>query len=281
MYDSTFFPKKSKSSFQINKIVLYLPPHIFLNYFFMIEKQANNVGVISAIVGSAVVVAGSLLFVGFTNPSSEDIKAAVIDGLDQFVNGETQQPEENVPSDPAGNGAVLGDADAPVTIVEFSEFQCPYCGSFYNDAYQEIKEKYVDTGKVKIVFRNFPLGFHAGAYPAALAAECVREQGGDEAFFALHNIIFENQATLFSSGDVAVINEELAGYAEKISDIDMDKYDECVGSDKYNDEISTDMKDGESFGISGTPSFLVNGTLLVGAQPFSEFEKVIEAALAE
>lgn len=165
--------------------------------------------------------------------------------------------------------AVKGDASAPVTIVEFSDFQCPYCGRYATQTFPEINEKYIKTGKVKYVFRDFPLGFHQNARPASIAAECVKEMGGDNAYWEYHDTLFTNQGSLDS--------ESLKKYA---SDLGYDIAN-CLDSEKYGDEVDADMKDGSSYGVRGTPAFFINGKLLSGAQPFSAFETAIEEALSE
>ncbi len=251
-------------------------------------KNNNNV-LAAVILISAIVLSASIVYLGTkAGCDGDEMKAAVVDGVAEYVEGEndeqTPPQDENVPEVAAPSAealmdddAVLGDADAPVTIVEFSDYQCPYCSKFYTGAYQDLKTNYIDTGKVKIVFRDFPLSFHAGAYPASLAAECVREQEGDEAYFEMHNMIFEDQGIL--GGDAGSVKDGLAGFATEVGVGDMDQYNECVDTDKYKEEIYADMADAQSVGISGTPSFVVGETVLVGAQPFEAFEDVIEAAL--
>jgi len=242
----------------------------------------NNNGLIIAILVATVVLGGTLVYLGTqVGCNSDALKAAVIEGVAEYVEGPApaEQPETEPLdiSDLADDDAVLGDPNAPVTIVEFSEYQCPYCSKFYNDAYQELKEKYVETGKVKLVFRDFPLSFHEGAYPAALAAECVRDQLGDEGYFEMHDKLFENQDRL--SGDQA-IEIVLEGFARDV-EADPDVYKECMANDKFQMEIFADASVGQAVGVSGTPSFFVNDTLLVGAQPFENFEQIIEAELAK
>ena len=164
--------------------------------------------------------------------------------------------------------AFLGDKNAPVTIIEFSDFECPFCARFYKQTLPQLQRAYIDTGKVKLVYRDFPLSFHPNAQKAAEAAECVREQGGDEAYFKMHDAIFENQPSL-SESNLKVWAQDL-GY-----DIDS-----CLDSDKFRSEVQKDFADGQAAGISGTPSFFINGQKLVGAQPFSAFQQIIEAELA-
>lgn len=170
---------------------------------------------------------------------------------------------------------VKGDPDAPVTIVEYSDFQCPYCQRFYLQTLPSIQENYIDTGKVKLVYRHFPLSFHQNAEIAAEAAECAGEQD-DEMFWAMHDMMFEN-----GSGDGSgLAREDLIGYATTLG-LDVDAFTTCVDENRYADKIQSDMASGVAAGVTGTPGFLVNGQLVVGAQPYSVFQAAIEAALAE
>jgi len=162
-----------------------------------------------------------------------------------------------------------GDKNAKVTIIEFSDFQCPFCGKFYSDAYKQIDEQYIKTGKVKLVFRDFPLSFHQNAHPAAEAAECANEQGK---FWEMHNKLFENQQALAVT--------DLKQYAADLK-LDVKKFNDCFDSGKYKAEIDKDAADGGKVGVSGTPAFFINGIALTGAQPFSAFKEVIDAELAK
>ncbi|MBU1111270.1 MAG: thioredoxin domain-containing protein [Nanoarchaeota archaeon] len=165
--------------------------------------------------------------------------------------------------------AVKGNADALVTIVEFSDFECPFCGRYVQDTYPSIVENYIDTGKVKYVFRDFPLSFHANAQKAGEAAECAGEQG---MYWEMHDLLFANQNALGIAS--------LKAYADDLG-LDTGDIDECLDSGAMADEIAQDMADGQRYGVSGTPAFFINGKLISGAQPFSVFEAEIEAALAE
>ena len=162
---------------------------------------------------------------------------------------------------------VLGDADAPVTIVEFSDFECPFCARAYSDAFTQIKNTYVANGDVKIVFRDFPLSFHAQATPAALAGECAHEQG---MFWEYHDLLFENQHALSSENYIV--------WARQLG-LDEAQFTSCFESQKYFNEVSKDFSDGGALGVQGTPAFFVNGQLVSGAQPFSVFQQIIEAEL--
>jgi len=176
-----------------------------------------------------------------------------------------------VPTEPidvsTDDDAMKGDKDAPVTIIEFSEYQCPYCKRYVDQTLGQIQEKYIDTGKVKYVFRDFPLDFHQNAKPAAMAAECVKAEGGDDAYWEYHDTLFENQQ--------AISPDDLKGYA---SDMGYDIAD-CLDNEEYADEVDADTEEGKSYGVRGTPAFFINGRFLSGAQPFAAFEKLIEEEL--
>jgi len=173
----------------------------------------------------------------------------------------------NPPS--ADDDPVKGEKTAKLTIIEFSDFQCPFCAKFYNDAYKQIDTEYIKTGKVKLVFRDFPLGFHENAHKAAEAAECADEQGK---FWEMHDKIFENQQ--------AITISDLKKYAGELN-LDKQKFDNCLDTDKYKAEVDKDMEDGSKAGVSGTPSFFINGQSISGAMPFEEFKKIIDAELAK
>lgn len=164
--------------------------------------------------------------------------------------------------------AVKGDSDAPVTIVEFSDFQCPFCGKWFLQTYPQIEKEYIDTGKVKMVFRDFPLNFHQYAQVAGEAAECVRDQGGDDAYWEFHDILFTKQAQLSDTNVKAWA--KAAGY--DVTD--------CLAEGTFRQEVLDDLADGQAAGVSGTPGFFINGKLISGAQPFSVFKQAIDAALA-
>src|SRR3989344_4635942 len=161
--------------------------------------------------------------------------------------------------------AVEGSANAPVTIIEFSDFQCPFCSSFYNSALTQIRKDYVETGKVKIIYRDFPLSFHPEAQKAAEAAECAKDQGK---FWEMHDKLFENQQTLSLSNYKA--------WAKELG-LDSAKFNQCLDSGSKAAEVANDQQDGAAAGVGGTPSFFINGKLVVGAQPYSVFMQAIDA----
>lgn len=174
-----------------------------------------------------------------------------------------------------GHLPVLGDADAPITIVEFSDLQCPFCKAYVDDTHQQIIDKYVDSGQVKIAFRHFPLNsIHPNAQLAAEAAECANEQ---DAFWDFHDKLFETQDDwTYDTNDDAKV--AFAEYAGELS-LNTTQFTTCLDDEKYADNVSDDLSAGSAAQVDGTPAFFINGQRLVGAQPFSEFERVIEEQL--
>lgn len=163
-----------------------------------------------------------------------------------------------------------GEEDAPVVLYEFSDFQCPFCARFYTDALPQIEENYIKTGKVKLVYKDFPLdSIHSEATPAALAARCAGDQGQ---FWEFHDKIFENQQLLSSSSYTTWANE---------LDLDTATFNECLTSQKHISAIRKDLLEGEKAGVRGTPAFILNGQVISGAQPYVVFQQAIEGALAK
>lgn len=160
-----------------------------------------------------------------------------------------------------------GNAKAPVTIVEFSDFQCPFCSRAV-PALERIKKEY-GPDKVRIVFRDMPLPSHDRAVPASNAAHCANEQGK---FWEMHDVLFENQTKLADA--------DLKGYAKKVG-LDEAKYSACFDAKKFQGDIDKSRAEAEKLGISATPSFVINGTLLQGAQPFEKFKEKIDRALTK
>lgn len=167
--------------------------------------------------------------------------------------------EVSVDDDPS-----IGPEDAPVTIVEFSDFECPYCGKVVPTVKQILKEY---EGKVRLVFRDFPLGFHQNAQKAAEAAECADDQ---DKFWEYHYKLFENQKAL----DVSSLKQ----YAKDLG-LDSSEFNTCLDSGKHEEEVKKDMAEGQSYGVSGTPAFFINGIKVSGAQPFGNFASIIDSEL--
>lgn len=168
----------------------------------------------------------------------------------------------------ADDDAVRGTLNATITIVEFSDFQCPFCEKAY-PTIKKVLETY--AGKVKLVYRDFPLSSaHPFAQKAAEASECAEEQGK---YWEYHDRLFEAQQEWAEKGI-----SQFKIYAEELK-LDAQKFSSCLDSGKYAEEVLKDLSDGQKLGVTGTPTFFINGKMVVGAQPFEAFQKVIEEEL--
>ncbi|MEZ4516708.1 MAG: thioredoxin domain-containing protein [Chloroflexota bacterium] len=183
---------------------------------------------------------------------------------------EAAEPDPSVPVEVDIEGAYsIGDLDAPVVIVEFTDFQCPYCGRHFQQTFPEIQSNYIDSGLVRYVFKDFPLtNIHPQAELAAQAARCGGEQDG---YLEMHHLLFNNQQVWSGQPDAA---ETFVGFAEEAG-LDADSFRSCLESAKYEDAVATDLAEGVSLGVNGTPAFFLNGYFLSGAQPYSVFDQAI------
>ena len=165
----------------------------------------------------------------------------------------------------AGRPERGGGAKAPVTIIEFSDFQCPFCKRG-EESVQKVFDTYGD--KVRIVFRNYPLPFHERARPAAEAAACANAQGK---FWEYNKKLFANQN--------ALSDDNLKTYAKDLG-LDSAKFEDCYAKKQFSADIDKDIADGAAAGVNGTPAFFINGRSLSGAQPFEKFKEVIDEEIA-
>lgn len=172
---------------------------------------------------------------------------------------------------------VLGKSDAPVTMVEFTDYQCPFCGRFEATTYPEIKKNYIDTGKLRLIVRDLPLeGLHPYAMKAAQAVHCASDQGK---FWEMHDVLFKNQNKLDA--------DSLNGYATSDLGLNGDKFKKCMAEGNHLKQIAAEARYAQSLGITGTPTFIigktagdsVEGRLVVGALPYENFAAVINDAL--
>jgi len=176
---------------------------------------------------------------------------------------------------------VRGDPNAQITIVEFSDFQCPFCGRFFTQTLPLIEKNYIETGKAKFVYRDFPLPeIHPNAIPASLAAECADVQG---LFWEYHDKLFENQLQ-WENLDKQNVVRTFEQYAEDLG-ADTDTFNSCLESGKYLDEVQNDLNDGVSYGVTGTPGFFIGNekigyTMVSGAQPYASFEQLLDQLLS-
>ena len=197
---------------------------------------------------------------------------------------EAYAPAEQQPEEPAGSPTpadveigdafTIGDPDAPVTIVEFTDFQCPFCVRHFQQTYPRIVEEYVDAGIVRYVFKDFPLNsIHPQAAEAAQAARCASDQ---DAFLEMHDLLFQRQMQWGGQDPTEIF----VGFAEDLN-LDTDAFNECLTSGKYEDAVNADLDQGIQLGVTGTPAFFLNGFGISGAQPYDLFEQAIESLVAE
>ena len=168
----------------------------------------------------------------------------------------------------AENDHIRGNPQAEITLVEFSDMQCPFCSRFHPTALQALKE-YGD--KMRWVYKHFPLdAIHPEARPSAEASECAWEQAGDEGFWKFTDAMFENQSRLGNA-----FYEEVA---QQIG-VNLSQFQTCVAERKYQDKVEQDYQQGLQAGVTGTPGSFVNGTPVKGAVPYEQLKAIIEASL--
>jgi len=182
----------------------------------------------------------------------------------------------NVVLDVSGDPA-KGNPDAMLTLVEFTDYQCPFCGRHVKSVMPQVLKEYVDTGKVRYVIRDFPLSFHKNAKNAAYAAHCAGEQGK---YWEMHDVLFNNQK--------ALERDKLSEYAGTL-ELDVAAFDECLDSGRYTDKVDASLKDGARATVKGTPSFVigtvgddgkVKGTKIIrGAVGFNVFKSALDDQL--
>ncbi len=235
------------------------------------------------IAGFAVLVVLYLFSTGFGN-------SAAADSQQPAGPAAIEQPTNAVPSNAQnqdGSGIVSlmdddmkkGSDSAPLVLVEFSDFECPFCGRFSSQTLPSIITNYVDTGKLQIVYRDFPLGFHPTAQKAAEATECADDQGKG---WEMHDKIYANQGQVGSTQAAAV--STFKSWAVDLG-LDSAAFDSCLDSGKYESEVLSDASDGAAAGVRGTPAFRLgrrDGDQIVeisGAQPYEVFEANFEQLL--
>jgi protein-disulfide isomerase len=184
-------------------------------------------------------------------------------------------PDENVSIEFPTGGYSMGKADAPLVFVEYTDFECPFCQRYHLDSFEQVKKNWVDTGKVRYYSRDFPLDFHPNARRAALAARCAGDQGK---YWELRNTLIKNADQL--AGD------RIVEYAKGVG-LDVKRFEACLGSDLYRSAIDKDIAEGNTAGVTGTPSFVVGrvdkgrlvGQRLVGAMPYAQIDAKIREVM--
>lgn len=198
----------------------------------------------------------------------------------EFLLQRSGQPTNRAPTRvSAADNPALGKADAPVTIIEFSDYQCPYCRQFFETTLPVLTKQYVEGGKLRYVFHDFPLDqIHPQARKAAEAARCAGEQGN---YWQMHDVLFRHQDALQA--------DRLRVYAEQLH-LDGKAFGTCLDSGKYQSRVQRNYTEGLAAGVRGTPSFLlgktradnaVEGILFTGARPVDDFRQAIDRLLAD
>ena len=250
------------------------------------------------IIGLIVVVVVAAFFVGSYTSNFDSNQISKEDLQDAFAKLELKMLQNQLPTEQTkqttqeqfgpqiirnislDDDPMKGNPDAPITIIEFSDFQCPFCAKFHETTLPQLEKNYISTGKVNFVYRDFPIqSIHPNAIPAALASECADDQGK---FWEMHDMIFKNQRSWQGLSIEQSINT-FTEYASEIA-LNFDEFDSCMSSVKHLEEIRNDLNDGREYGVTGTPGFFVGNeeigfTKLIGAQPFSSFQRVIDGQL--
>lgn len=216
------------------------------------QGKKNTVWIALSIIVAGILIAGALVY----TPSDKPF--AVPKGDPRTVSLSTD------------DDAILGDPKAPVTMIIFGDYECPFCEKQATGVEEQIKKNYVETGKVKLVYRDFPLeNIHPEARPAAIAAECAGEQG---AYWPYHDLLFANHAKL-SIGKV-----DYVALASSLK-LNTETFTSCLKDPAMAAEVAKDLEDGVSLGIRGTPASFINNVFVEGAYPYAAFEQVIEEQL--
>jgi protein-disulfide isomerase len=216
---------------------------------------------------------------GISSEQAQDILnelKAIRQVLEKMQSGQ-QAPaaDDKVSYKLAPGGLSMGDAKAPLVLVEYTDFQCPFCQQFHNTAFAQIKANYIDTGKVRFISRDFPLDFHENARRAATAGRCAAEQGK---YWEMRHVMIVNADQLAA--------DKLMSYAGNVK-LDVPKFKSCLDSDKFKAQIDQEIAEGGVAGVQGTPSFVLGylendklqGVRLVGAQPYAQFDAKIQEML--
>lgn len=230
-------------------------------------KSSNNFAIIIAIligawlIGMSILAAGWLISKELAKNSYNDEGYAVEENLGP-INIEV----------PAGI-PVLGDNNAPVTIVEFADFQCPFCGEWQKTIFQELKSKYIETGKARFVFMDYAfLGDESTR--AAQAARCANDQNR---FWEYHDLLYTKQS---GENEGAFIDDNLKQFAKELK-LNEDEFNSCFDSNKYASQLNSDIVEADEYGVISTPTIYINGNKLEGILPFSRYEELIETELAK
>lgn len=202
------------------------------------------------------------------------IKNSNVAGADTAKPQETAEPTTQRINIEPGNLFVEGNKNAKVKIVVFNDFQCPFCKRFHEETINNLRKDYVETGKIALYFRHYPLPFHHNAVKAAEAAECANEQNK---FKDYQDTLFTKQTEWEEKSEDEAFNLFIS-FAKDLS-LNTDKFSTCLSEDKYKTAVEEDIKSAQEYGVSGTPTSFINGSKVVGAQPYPSFKSIIDQEL--
>ncbi len=244
------------------------------------SKTPKDLGFLAYVVGASVIIGAILisasLFYNFKLVIKQMGKTATVA---QVPVAPTTNP--GTPTVPAGpvditldqNTPFLGNKDAKVTVIEYADYQCPFCEKFYTEVYPQLKSKYIDTGKIKFIYQDFAF-LGADSNTAAEATHCAADQNK---FWQYHDYLFTHQGQ--ENGGWATLDHQKQ-FAAAVG-LNAGQFNQCMTSGKYKDQVAKETAAGKSYGVTGTPSVFVNGVIIVGAQPLANFTQAIDAALAK
>ena len=221
---------------------------------------------IGAIIASIVII---IAFLGFNEMSNEPELTIEPTPMIQETS-----PEITIKTFVNNGSPILGDHNAPITLIEFGDYQCHFCNVFFHNTEEDIMKKFIETGKVKMIFKDYTI-IGADSVTASHGAHCAEEQG---LFWEYHDVLYSNWT---GENNGWASSENLFRFGQEIG-LDMDKWSECMVDSRYSSTILASNQDAEALGLTGTPSFFVIGpdnqiTKIFGAQPISQFEKIFDS----
>lgn len=248
---------------------------------FLFTRAPGSILLASILISMSILISGGALKVKGLN-----VQAALIPSQNPGQPQVAAQPDPTTPVkvDISGN-PVLGDKNAKLTLVEFSDYECPFCKKTFDELLPELKKNYIDTGKVRLIYKNLPLPFHQNSAKESEAALCAQDQGGDVAFYQYHDQIF----TKTTSGGTGIALDQLPTMAKEIG-LNVSTFQKCLDNGKFKAQVDKDVAEAGKVGASGTPTWFlgkttgsdsVEGVIMVGAQPFSAFKAAIDQQLSQ
>lgn len=223
------------------------------------QKKDRDILLPASILVAALLVAGALVYsAGARSAAPSPIDSAASVSAEGLIDDDV----------------ILGDPSAQVTVVEFGDYQCPYCGRFFTDVESKLREEYIKTGKVRMVFRDFAF-LSAESFNAAMATQCAAEQ---KKFWEYHDGLFAAEVIDGREHNGNLSDAFFKALASSLG-MDRNRFDSCLLSKKYEKEIAKDYNDGLAAGVTGTPTTFVDGQVISGAPDYSSVKQVIEQAL--